>query len=171
MRLHGASDCTRADRVQLAAQAAGHCPCQPQSDASSPDTPQARLSLRSASPCNQHPPNHQRRRRCGCTVSATEREQIACSSLLRRPETVHADPKAMQARLIRGRLASACVPPACATAQHASINHHRRRGCGCTVPATVRGQIAYSSLLRRPETAHADPGAMPACLIRNTLIA
>ena len=36
---------------------------------------------------------------------ACEREQIAYSSLLRRRETAHADPKAMQARLIRGRLA------------------------------------------------------------------
>ena len=36
---------------------------------------------------------------------ATEREQIAYSSLLRRPETVHVDPEAMQARQIRSRLA------------------------------------------------------------------
>ena len=42
---------------------------------------------------------------CGCMWPACEREQIAYSSLLRRPETVHADPEAMQARLIRGRLA------------------------------------------------------------------
>ena len=76
---------------------------------------------------------------------ACEREQIAYSSLLRRSETAHADLKAMQARLIRSRLASACVPPARATArsaQHASINHHRRRGCGCMGTATVREQIA-----------------------------
>ena len=57
---------------------------------------------------NQHPPisvSHHRRRRCGCTMTATERGQIAYSSLLRRSETAHADPKAMQARLIRSRLA------------------------------------------------------------------
>ena len=41
---------------------------------------------------------------------ACEREQIAYSSLLRRLETAHADPEAMQPRLIRSRLASACVP-------------------------------------------------------------
>ena len=33
MRLHGASDCMRASRVQLAAQAAVHCPGHPRSDA------------------------------------------------------------------------------------------------------------------------------------------
>ena len=36
---------------------------------------------------------------------ATEREQIAYSSLLRRPDTGHANPEAMLARLIRRRLA------------------------------------------------------------------
>ena len=36
---------------------------------------------------------------------ACEREQIAYSSLLRRPDTVRADPEAMQARLVRSRLA------------------------------------------------------------------
>ena len=51
--MHGASDCTWADRVQLATQAAGDCPCRPQSDASSPDTRQARLSLRSSRTCNR----------------------------------------------------------------------------------------------------------------------
>ena len=38
MRLHGASDCMRASRVQLAAQAAARCPRRPWTDASSPDT-------------------------------------------------------------------------------------------------------------------------------------
>ena len=36
---------------------------------------------------------------------ATEREQIAYSSLLRRPDTVHANLEAMPPRLIRSRLA------------------------------------------------------------------
>ena len=36
MWLHGVSDCTRANRVQLATQAAGHCPCQTHSDTSLP---------------------------------------------------------------------------------------------------------------------------------------
>ena len=36
---------------------------------------------------------------------ASEREHIAYSSLLRRLDRVHADPEAMQARLIRSRLA------------------------------------------------------------------
>ena len=40
-----------------------------------------------------------------CTGPATAREHIAYGSQLRRPETVHADPEAMQARLVRSRLA------------------------------------------------------------------
>ena len=50
--------------------------------------------------------------------SATEGEQIACSSLLRRSDTVHAKPEAMSVRLIRSRLALACVSPAHASAAH-----------------------------------------------------
>ena len=38
-------------------------------------------------------------------ASDCTREHIAYSSQLRRPETVDADPEAMQARLIRSRLA------------------------------------------------------------------
>ena len=59
MGLHGASDYTQENHVLLATVAAGHCPCQPRSDASSPDTQQARdrLSLRSARPRNL-PPMH-----------------------------------------------------------------------------------------------------------------
>ena len=47
---------------------------------------------------------------------ASKREPMAYSSLLRQLDTVHANPEAMPARLIRSRLAEACVPSACATA-------------------------------------------------------
>ena len=42
---------------------------------------------------------------CGCIWPACDREQIAYSSVLRQPVLVHADPEAMQTRLIRSRLA------------------------------------------------------------------
>ena len=76
--------------------------------ASSPGTQQARLSLRSSRVCNRspmHQPPSARPGCCGCMSPACEREQIAYSSLLRRPDTVRADPEAMQARLVRSRLA------------------------------------------------------------------
>ena len=53
--------------------------------------------------------------------------------------------------------------------QHASIDHHPRRGCGCMWPARQREPMAYSSLLRQLDTVHADPEAMPARLIRSKL--
>ena len=47
---------------------------------------------------------------------ASEREPMAYSSLLRQLEAALDDPEAMPTRLIRSRLAQACVPSACATA-------------------------------------------------------
>ena len=54
MRLRGHSDCMRANRVQLAAQAAARCPDDPYADASSPHTRWARLGLHSSRAGN-HP--------------------------------------------------------------------------------------------------------------------
>ena len=49
-RLH--ANYMRANRIQLGAQAAVHCPGLPRSDESSPDTQQARLILHSSRLCN-----------------------------------------------------------------------------------------------------------------------
>ena len=56
MGLLGASDWTRSNRVQLATQAAGHYQCRLESDATSPDTQQARLRLRSSCACMSRAP-------------------------------------------------------------------------------------------------------------------
>ena len=69
--------------------------CGPQSDATSPDTQQARLSLRSSRLCN-HPPTRQQPNLDGDAawqqrLNAAEREQTAYTSLLRQPATLQAD--------------------------------------------------------------------------------
>ena len=91
------------------------------------------------------PINHHPRRECSCVAPTGEREQIAYSSLLRWLHIVHADHEAMTARLVRSRLALACVPPA------------------------YSGQIAYSSLVTPPRTIHAHHEAITARLVRSRL--
>ena len=60
-------------------------------------------------------------------------------------------------------------PPLVQPHAHASTTISPRPGCGCMCPACDREQIAYSSRLRRLETAHTDPEAMQPRLIRSRL--
>ena len=69
--------CMRASRVQLAAQAAVHCPGRPQSDDNSPDTWWARLGLHSSRSCNHPPINHHSR------VSLTKMQLHEASDCMR----------------------------------------------------------------------------------------
>ena len=119
VRLHGASNETRAEHVQLDAQAAEHFLCQPRSDANSPGMQQARLRFHSARICNHPVIDHTVQpyacRGCGCIAAAREREMNAYSLLLRQLDTARASPGAMPTRLVCNRLAYASIPPASAT--------------------------------------------------------
>ena len=103
------------------------------------------------------------------TILAMEREQIACSSLLRLLGAVLADPEPMPVRLVRGCIALAFA--ACVPARNHRLADDTVQGneLGYTILAMEREQIAYSALLRRPDTAHADPTAMPPRPIRSRL--
>ena len=66
------------------------------------------------------PPSQTMVMRLACIAPATEREQIAYSSLLRRSDAVDATHQAMPARLVCSSLACACIPHAHATAARPS---------------------------------------------------
>ena len=101
---------------------------------------------------------------------ATEREQAAYSSQLRRPDTVQADPEAMLARLVHGRIALACT--ACVFA--VACSHHladavKGGELSYMIPALQRELTACSSLLTRARAVLTDPEPMLARLVHGCI--
>ena len=105
-------------------------------------------------------------------VPATARLQIAYIPLLRPADSFLVAPDAMKARVTRGRLATACISPAHATAVQPSRQPPTLDGYAVAswrYLATARFQIAYCPLLRRLDTVYAILEAMKACLLRGRL--
>ena len=124
MQLHNASDFMRSNRVQLAGQAAVRCPCRLRTDASSPDTRQNRLSLRSSRLCN-HPPVNHPARPCSTGMQLhnasdcmrSNRVQLAGQAAVRCPRLLRADASSHDTRQTRLSLRSLRL------CNHPPVNH------------------------------------------------